>query len=462
MSSRGSPSRSPTRTSCRWPALLTAIGLTEIYRLGPTTAAFRQGLWVVIGVAAFAATLIGLRRDYRVLERYKYLFGVRAIVLLFLPLAPRFGETVNGARLWVHAGGLTFQPGELGKVALIVFLAAYLREKREVLAQGRLKDWGPLLVIWGGAMLVLFVTNDLGSALLYYGIFLAMLYIATARLSFVARRARAVPRRRVLRRARDAARARAGHRLALPVDVAHGLLPARAGRWSLRQQCQSYQLVQSLYAIAHGGCGRHGPRPRHRSRRAAGTQIDPRPEHRLHLLRDRAGDRPRRRVAALLLVYMAFVAARLPDLARGERRLLEAPRRRPHLRLRAPDVRHRRRHPPRHPADGHHAAVRLVRRIERRVELPPAGRADAHLQPSEPRGRAREHAAPASRGRSRACSSRCSSARRRTGSRGRAAAREPAGERGAARRAAPGRTAARSTPRTARSSPGASRTRAAA
>ena len=166
-------------------ALLTAIGVTEIYRLGPSDA-FRQGLWVVIGVGVFAATLFWLRHDYRVLERYKYIFGVTAIFLLFLPLGAGLGETINGSRLWIHFGGLQFQPGELGKIALIVFLAAYLREKREVLAQGRLKDWGPLLVIWGGAMLVLFVTNDLGSALLYYGIFLAMLYIATARLSFVA------------------------------------------------------------------------------------------------------------------------------------------------------------------------------------------------------------------------------------------------------------------------------------
>ncbi len=165
--------------------LLTAIGLTEIYRLGPRDA-FRQGLWIVIGVAVFAGTLLWLRGDYRRIESYKYLFGLTAIFLLFLPLAPGLGESINGARLWVHVGGLQFQPGELGKVALIVFLAAYLREKREVLAQGRLKDWGPLLVIWGGAMLVLFATDDLGSALLYYGIFLGMLYVATARIAFVA------------------------------------------------------------------------------------------------------------------------------------------------------------------------------------------------------------------------------------------------------------------------------------
>ncbi len=157
-------------------ALLTAIGVTEIYRLGPDKA-FRQGLWIVIGVGVFAATLFWLRHDYRVLERYKYVFGVTAIFLLFLPLAPGIGETINGSRLWIHFGGLQFQPGELGKIALIVFLAAYFREKREVLAQGSLKDWGPLLVIWGGAMLVLFATDDLGSALLYSGIFVAMLYV---------------------------------------------------------------------------------------------------------------------------------------------------------------------------------------------------------------------------------------------------------------------------------------------
>src|SRR4029077_1310642 len=101
-------------------------------------------------------------------------------------LAPGIGEEINGSRLWIHFGSLRFQPGELGKIALIVFLAAYLREKREVLAAGRLKDWGPLLVIWGGAMLVLFATDDLGSGLLFYGIFLGMLYVATARVTFVA------------------------------------------------------------------------------------------------------------------------------------------------------------------------------------------------------------------------------------------------------------------------------------
>ena len=91
-------------------ALLTAVGLTEIYRLGPSEA-FRQGFWIVIGVAAFSGTLLALRRDFRVLESYKYLFGLSAIGLLILPALPHFGTTINGARLWVRLGPFQFQPG---------------------------------------------------------------------------------------------------------------------------------------------------------------------------------------------------------------------------------------------------------------------------------------------------------------------------------------------------------------
>jgi cell division protein FtsW (lipid II flippase) len=158
-------------------------------------------------------------------------------------MLPGIGQTVNGARLWVHAGGLQFQPGELGKIALIVFLAAYLREKREVLAQGRLKDWGPLLVIWGGAMLVLFATDDLGSALLYYGIFVAMLYVATARLSFVA--------------------AAVGLFLVGAFAVSRGTphVRDRVDVWLdpyKYEHTTGYQILQSLYSIAHGGFGGTG------------------------------------------------------------------------------------------------------------------------------------------------------------------------------------------------------------
>jgi cell division protein FtsW (lipid II flippase) len=236
--------------------LLTAVGLTEIYRLEPDDA-FRQGLWVVIGVALFAVALIGLRRDYRVLESYKYLFGLGAIVLLFLPQIPGFGTSVNGARLWVHVGDFQFQPGELAKISLIVFLAAYLREKREVLAQGRLKDTGPLLLIWGAAMLVLVVTNDLGSGLLYFGIFLAMLYIATARLSFVAVGIG------LFAAGGAFAYSQISHvheRVTIwlhPWTVEKVFCP-QTGGLELRQDCDSYQLVRSLYSIAKGGFGGAG------------------------------------------------------------------------------------------------------------------------------------------------------------------------------------------------------------
>jgi cell division protein FtsW (lipid II flippase) len=223
-------------------ALLTAIGVTEIYRLDPSNA-FRQGLWIVIGVAVFAATLFWLRSDYRVLERYKYVFGVTAIFLFFLPLAPGLRQSINGSNLWIQLGPLQFQPGELGKIALIVFLAAYLREKREVLAQGRLKDWAPLLVIWGAAMLVVVATNDLGGALLYYGIFVAMLYVATARLAFVAGAiglfiVGAILISRVTSHVKDR------------VDVWLNPYPYA--------HTTGYQILQSLYSIAHGGFGGTG------------------------------------------------------------------------------------------------------------------------------------------------------------------------------------------------------------
>ena len=218
-------------------ALLAAIGVTEIYRLDPDDA-FRQGLWIVVGVAAFAAALLLLRHDYRRLESYKYLFGLTAVGLLFLPALPVIGEQINGARLWVHVGGIQFQPGELAKIMLIVFLAGYLQEKREVLAQGRLKDFGPLMAIWGAAMLVIVQTNDLGSALLYYGIFLGMLYVATAKAWFAA----------------------AG--LVLFVagsSLLYQVVPRVEERVSIwidpweQSHTSGYQIVQSLFSIGNGG-----------------------------------------------------------------------------------------------------------------------------------------------------------------------------------------------------------------
>jgi cell division protein FtsW (lipid II flippase) len=244
----------------------------------------------VIGVAAFSAMLLWLHRDFRALERYKYVFGVTALGLLFLPRLPVIGETINGSRLWIHVGSLQIQPGELGKIALIVFLAAYLREKREVLAQGQLKDWGPLLVIWGGAMLLLFVTNDLGSALLYYGIFLAMLYIATARLSFVA--------------------AALGLFLvgAFAISRVTPHVRERVDIWLdpyKHAESSGYQILQSLYSMAHGGFGGTGL-GRGIVTGPTGHQVVP-DQNSDFIYSALAQELGLVGAAALLLLYMAFV-----------------------------------------------------------------------------------------------------------------------------------------------------------
>jgi cell division protein FtsW (lipid II flippase) len=232
--------------------LLSAVGITEIYRLHPDDA-FKQGFWVIIGLCLFAAVLFVLRYDYRRLESYKYLFGLTAVGLLLLPILPVLGQTVNGARLWVHVGSLQFQPGELAKIMLIVFLAGYLREKREVLAQGRLKDFGPMLVIWGLAMLVLLETRDLGGGLLYFGIFLAMLYVATARVAYVVAGIAlfvvgAVGVWKVTPHVQERVTVWRHPWTSHPVYC-----PTAPGHLALRQNCQGYQIVQSMYSIAHGG-----------------------------------------------------------------------------------------------------------------------------------------------------------------------------------------------------------------
>jgi cell division protein FtsW (lipid II flippase) len=237
-------------------ALLTAVGLTVNYRLDPADGK-KQAVWVAIGVLVFAATLVALRFDYRLLEQYRYLFGISAIGLLLLPSVPGLGQRVNGVRLWIQVGGLQFQPGEIAKIFLVVFLAGYLREKREVLAQGRLKDFGPLLAIWGAAMLVLLQTSDLGSALLYFGVFLGMLYVATARLSYVlVGGALFVAGATAVYTALDRVRERVTiwrH----PWSDTKVFCPIN-GTFDYRENCQSYQLVKSLYSIGNGGYGGTG------------------------------------------------------------------------------------------------------------------------------------------------------------------------------------------------------------
>jgi cell division protein FtsW (lipid II flippase) len=270
-------------------ALLSAIGLTMIYRLDPDNA-FRQGLWVVVAVGLFAAALVALRRDYRRLESYKYLIGIGAVLLLAMPALPLIGHEVRGARIWVQVGNFQFQPGEFAKLMLIVFLAGYLREKREVLARGRLKDFGPLLLIWSGAMVVLVQTGDLGQALLYFGIFLGMLYVATGRASFA-----------LAGVGLFVAGAYAAFQTVPRVGVR---VQAWLNPWD-DPEGAGYQVIQSLYSIANGGFTGTGF-GRGTFTTTGGTPLIP-DVHTDFIYSALAQELGLVGAAALLLVYMLFV-----------------------------------------------------------------------------------------------------------------------------------------------------------
>jgi cell division protein FtsW (lipid II flippase) len=171
-------------------ALLASFGLVEIYRIDDGLARM-QAQWFVIGLGLFTATIV-LLRDYRKLERYRYLIAIGGIVLLILP---RAFSPVNGAYLSIQVGSLSVQPAEFAKIAMVIFLASYLRDTRQLLVTaGRrvmgitvppLKHFGPMLAIWGTSLLLLFFIRDIGSSVMFFGAFLAMVYVATDRLSFV-------------------------------------------------------------------------------------------------------------------------------------------------------------------------------------------------------------------------------------------------------------------------------------
>jgi cell division protein FtsW (lipid II flippase) len=174
-------------------ATLTAFGLVMIYRIDETLAR-DQANWFVLGLVLFALTIHFLR-DYEVLERYRYTIAIAGLLLLLAPRLPGIGQQVNGAYLGVKIGPVAFQPAEFTKLAIVVFLASYLREHREVLVVGArrvlgvtlppLKHFGPLLVVWGASMFMLVFIRDLGSSLMFFAAFLALLYVATGRFSFV-------------------------------------------------------------------------------------------------------------------------------------------------------------------------------------------------------------------------------------------------------------------------------------
>lgn len=173
--------------------VLTGLGFAMIFRLSGGLAA-EQATWVAVGLAAFCGTLLFVR-DHRQLDAYTYTIGLLGIGLLLLPIVPGIGRTINGARLWVSIGPIGFQPSEIAKVLLVVFLASYLNAKKELLqvATARLgplrlpaaKHLAPVLVAWGTSLAVLFLQRDLGASLLYFGIFVVMLWVATGRAAYV-------------------------------------------------------------------------------------------------------------------------------------------------------------------------------------------------------------------------------------------------------------------------------------
>jgi cell division protein FtsW (lipid II flippase) len=229
-------------------AALTAIGLVLVQRLA-SNLLVQQLSWTLIAAGAFAATIL-IPRDLTALSRFKWTWALLGVLLLLSPLLPVIGREVNGARIWVGVGTVTFEPWEAVKILLVIFFAAYLEEFREVLSQTQrrfgpipvppLPYFGPIVAMWAIAMVVMVFERDLGATLLFLGIFLAMLYLATgeAFYTFIGI---------VLLLVGGFVAYHAFGHVAARVDV--WLHPfAEEVRFD-----SGYQLVQGLFALANGG-----------------------------------------------------------------------------------------------------------------------------------------------------------------------------------------------------------------
>ncbi|EAR26180.1 cell division membrane protein [marine actinobacterium PHSC20C1] len=181
--------------------VLNGLGIAMIYRLdlaeeltGWSSGGVRQITWTAIAIVIAIAVLL-IVKNHRVLQRYRYIAMFSGIALLLLPMLPGIGATRFGARLWVEIGAFSFQPGELAKIALAVFFAGYLVSARDSLSMvgrkflgmtfPRARDLGPIIVVFVASMLVLIFQRDMGTALLYFGLFLVMIYVATGRASWI-------------------------------------------------------------------------------------------------------------------------------------------------------------------------------------------------------------------------------------------------------------------------------------
>ena len=233
-------------------ALLNGIGYVFIARLDDELAAL-QASWTAVGIAAFVATLV-IVRDVRWLQRYRYTFGLAGVLLLVMPLLPGIGRNINGARIWVSVGPVSFQPGEFAKIALAIFFAGYLVERRELLGVATFrvgpfntpdpKHFGPILLAWGASLVVMIFERDLGSALLFFLLFVVMLWVATGRVSYLV----------------------VGSVLfvagAIASWAAFDHVQERVSVWLdpwADPQGSGYQIIQAAYAFAWGGTSGVGP-----------------------------------------------------------------------------------------------------------------------------------------------------------------------------------------------------------
>jgi cell division protein FtsW (lipid II flippase) len=236
-------------------AALNGLGLAMIHRIDLAdleknaeahTFARTQLVWMTLGVLLFVAVLV-LVRDHRRLQAFTYTFGLAAIVLLLLPFMPLVGTEINGARIWIHLGPMSFQPGEIAKVLLVIAFAGYLVLHRDALALAgrrvlgvdlpRGRDLGPILGMWLISLAILVFQKDLGSSLLFFGLFLVMLYVATERPGWL-----------VVGGLLFAGGAYVGYLVEAHVQ-------ARVGAWldPFGSKYDSYQLVQGMYGQAWGG-----------------------------------------------------------------------------------------------------------------------------------------------------------------------------------------------------------------
>lgn len=223
---------------------LSGIGITFVTRLQPD-ASLGQVFFLFLGVALMVGTL-AVVKNLEVIKRYKYVLGIAGIILLVLPMF--IGTEIYGSKLWIKIGGFQFQPGEFAKVLIVLFLAGYLAENRELLSISnrtvlgikfpRLRLLYPLFIVWGVCLLVVAFERDLGSALLFYTIFLIMLYVATGRVSYV-----------IIGLALLAIGAFGMYQIMSHVQV-------RVAIWLdpfSDAQNLGYQIVQSLFSLADGG-----------------------------------------------------------------------------------------------------------------------------------------------------------------------------------------------------------------